>query len=83
MVECSRLIVDDYQIWVDGYFLNFQIIAIGKFRDDNIHIFLVRFGKWEFCSGVFDITNRISSMNSGNIITIYDITVMNSGKRMR
>jgi hypothetical protein len=30
MVECSRLIVDDYQIRVDGYFLNFKVIPIGK-----------------------------------------------------
>jgi hypothetical protein len=34
MVECSRLIVNDCQIKVNDYFLNFQIISIGKIRNN-------------------------------------------------
>ena len=83
MVECSRLIVNDYQIRVDDDLLDLQIIAIGKVRDNKIDIFLVGFREREFCSGVLDITYRISGMNSGNIIAIYNITVMNSSKRKR
>jgi len=82
MVECSRLIVNDRQIRVDGYFLDFQIISIGKFRDNKVNIYLIGFRKWNFYGAVFNITNRIPGMNPGNIIAIDDITVMNSDKRI-
>jgi hypothetical protein len=81
VVEHARLIVNGPQIWVDEYFLDFQIIAIGKIGDNGINVFLIRFRKRYFSSGVFDVTNGISGMNPRNVIAIHYITVMNSCKR--
>ena len=83
MVEYSRLIVNDHQIKVNDYFLNFKIISIGKIRNNKVNIHLIRFGKRKLYSTVLYITQGIPAMNPRNIITIYDITVVNSNKRKR
>ena len=83
MVEWRHLIVNDNQIRVNDCFLNFQIIPIGKIRNNQVNIRLIGFRKRKFNCSVFNITHRISSMNSGNIIAIYDITIVNSNKRKR
>jgi hypothetical protein len=57
MVEYSRLIVNDRQIKVNDYFLNFQIIPIGKIRNNKVDIYLIGFGEGEFYSAVFNITH--------------------------
>ena len=38
MVEHIQLIVYDYQIRVNTIFLNFQIISIGKIRNNELNI---------------------------------------------
>ena len=81
MVELGRLIVNDYQIRVNVVFLNLQVIAIGKCGDNTFNISFIRFRKWDFNRSIFDIAQGVSGMNSGNIIPIYDITVVNSSKR--
>lgn len=43
MVECTHLIVNDYQIRVDGNFLDFQIIPFGNTFDNVIYIFFIGF----------------------------------------
>ena len=83
MVECSRLIVNGYQIWVDGCFLDFQVISTGEIGNNKINIGFIRFGERYFCSCIFNIANRISSMDSGYTVFIYDVAVMNPNKRKR
>jgi hypothetical protein len=83
MVEYSHLIVNDSQIKVNDNFLNFQIIPIRKIRDNLVYICLIGFRKGKFYGSVFNITYRITSMYSGNIVAVYDITVVNSNKRKR
>ena len=81
VVERNQLIVNEYQILVDGCFLNFQIISVRKFRNNKIYISLIGFREREFNCTIFNITDCISCMYSGNIIAVYDITIVNSDKR--
>jgi hypothetical protein len=57
MVECGRLRVNDPQIKVDDYFLDFKIIPVGKFRDNKVNIYLVRLRERKFYCTVLNITN--------------------------
>ncbi len=41
MVEYSRLIVNDHQIWVDGCFLDFQVISVGEIGNNKVNIGLI------------------------------------------
>ena len=70
---CGRMWSSDSE-WTSNYgewmFLDFQIITIGKFRNNKVNICLIRLGKWNFCSAVFNVTHSISGVNSGNIVTI-------------
>ncbi len=50
VVECSRLIVNDYQIKVNGCFLDFQIITFGKLSNYKVNIGLIGFRKRELNS---------------------------------
>jgi len=57
MVEHSHLIVNDIQIRVNDYFLNFQVISIGEIRDNQVNICLVGFRKRKFSYSIFNITH--------------------------
>ena len=45
MVEYSHLIVNDIQMRVNDYFLNFQIIPVREIRDNLVDIYLIGFRK--------------------------------------
>lgn len=56
MVEYSRLGVNEYQITVDDCFLNFEVISIGKIRNNQLNIEFISFRKRYFYSTIFYIT---------------------------
>lgn len=43
VVERNQLIVNEYQIRVNDYFLNFQVISFGNFRNNKVDICLIGF----------------------------------------
>jgi hypothetical protein len=81
MVECSCLVVNDGQIWVNDEFLDFKVISARKIGNYSVNVRLIGFRERQFCSSVFNVTYRVSSMNSRNVVAVYNITVVYSNKR--